>query len=218
MGISNVVALNKVVASHKTAPLDDVVQAINIKLGLSVTADNKAASHRLAAGRMLLDLRRRVEAEGDDWWKWQQGKFTRSRKDIEKLMRMANADEPEAAAKAERTINAEQHRSSRAKRNGADVRAKPQPPPVPDIIEEACDYCRTDEERWQYSLGFHAGQIVALRAYWQREFGDWQKFEVPSSLVTLAKQAAKEWSELVDELQREERDQPATVTPLAAPN
>jgi hypothetical protein len=43
---------------------------------------------------MLLELRTRVDAEGGDWWKWQIGKFDRSRKDMEKLMRMASADEP----------------------------------------------------------------------------------------------------------------------------
>jgi hypothetical protein len=129
MTISNITALKKAIASHKTAPLDDVVKAINISLELSVTADNKARHHRLNAGRMLLDLRRRVEGEGtNDWWKWQEGKFARSRKDIEKLMRMAKADDPEAAAELERTQTRERVQAHRALERT--VRSEPEPPPA----------------------------------------------------------------------------------------
>jgi hypothetical protein len=69
-----------------------------------------------------------------------------------------------------------------------------------DPIEEACTDCRDTEERWQRSLGNLAGQAIALRAYWSREFGKWQKFEVPGSLAQLAKQAAQAWNELASEL------------------
>jgi hypothetical protein len=162
MGIANVTALKKIVAEHKTAPLDDVARAINIKMELAVEADNKAGSHRLDAGRMLVELRRRVEEAGDDWWKWQKGKFTRTRRDIEKLMKMASADEPEVASEAERAKNAEQHRAARAKRRpGGEVRRSgaddlPEPPtqasaasPTDLLIEGALRLVRqmTDHQR-----------------------------------------------------------------------
>jgi hypothetical protein len=56
------------------------------------------------------------------------------------------------------------------------------------------------EQRWQRSLGNIAGDAVALRAYWTKEFGDWEKFEVPSEFVTLVKQAANAWMELAADL------------------
>ena len=48
--------------------------------------------HRLAAGQHLLALRKRIEAGecGDvGWWQWYAANVDRSRKDAEKLMRMA---------------------------------------------------------------------------------------------------------------------------------
>jgi hypothetical protein len=54
----------------------------------------------------------------------------------------------------------------------------------------------TAEQQWQRSLGNIAGDQIALQAFWTREFGDWEKFEVPSDLSTLAKQAAYAWTEL----------------------
>ena len=48
--------------------------------------------HRLAAGQQLLALRKRIEAGecGDvGWWQWYEANVDRSRKDAEKLMRMA---------------------------------------------------------------------------------------------------------------------------------
>jgi hypothetical protein len=114
MNIRNATALKKIVADHETAPLDDVVQAINIKLGLAVEADNQASSHRLDAARMLLELRRRVEENlQDNWWEWCEGRFTHSRKDIEKLLRLARADDPEAAAQKEKADTRERMRRLR---------------------------------------------------------------------------------------------------------
>lgn len=152
MSISNVVALNRVVETCATAGFDDVVQAINIKLGLSVRSDNdsirrreKAESLRVEAGQMLVDLRRRVEAEfGNVWWKWQSGKFTRGRKDIEKVMRLAKSDDPEAAAEKERSDRNERRtRNSENDSNtdGAARRSNSEPaapraadPPTPVLV------------------------------------------------------------------------------------
>lgn len=95
--------LKKFVRSHDGASNADLVEAVNLKLNLAVFADNEGHHHRLDAGRMLLELRTRVEAEGGDWWKWQIGKFDRSRKDMERLLRLASAEDPEAAVEDERT-------------------------------------------------------------------------------------------------------------------
>jgi hypothetical protein len=159
----NKIALNRFIKSHDGASTGDMVEAINIKLNLSVLADNESHHHRLYAGRMLLELRTRVEAEGEDWWTWQKGKFDRSRKDMEKLMRMARADEPEMAAQAER----EETRSRMARlRNGAHVRSMdgeagvlPKPKPViADLDEDEAD----DDEDQMRPAELAKGALMAL--------------------------------------------------------
>jgi ParB-like nuclease domain len=60
----------------------------------------------------------------------------------------------------------------------------------------------TPEQRWQHALGNIAGEAVALRAFWTRIFGDWEKYDCPSDLVTLAKQAAQAWTELAADLSK----------------
>ena len=112
--------LKKFVRSHDGASSDDLVKAINLKVTLSIFAANEAYHHRLDAGRMLLELRTRIEAEGGDWWKWQTGKFDRSRRDMEKLMQMARADDPEAAVEEERAKARE--RMQRTRSSAANVR------------------------------------------------------------------------------------------------
>lgn len=61
----------------------------------------------------------------------------------------------------------------------------------------------TPEQFWQRSLSNMAGYAIALQAQWTRDFGDdWEKFEVPSDLVTLAKQAANAWAEVAAKLSK----------------
>lgn len=66
--------------------------------------------------------------------------------------------------------------------------------------QELCTDCGTTEEHWQRSLGNLAGDAISMREFWTREFGEWKEFEVSSSLVTLAKQAARVWIELAADL------------------
>jgi hypothetical protein len=98
------------------------------------------------------------------------------------------------------------------KRTGKDgkkypAKSKASPKPslrASDPIQEDCTDCDTLEQYWQRSLGNLAGDAISMRSFWTREFGKWQKFEAPSSLVTLAKQAAKVWTELAAELAKQE--------------
>jgi hypothetical protein len=148
-GIVNEANLKKLVAEQETAPLDMVVRAINITLGSAETCDDnalscreKAQQCRAAAAMMFVTLRRRVEADGHDWWKWQEGKFDRSRKDIEKLLRIASAGDPQAAAAEERTKTRDRMARSRGAHK-ADVRSKPEVITItaaPDHRETARQY------------------------------------------------------------------------------
>jgi hypothetical protein len=70
------------------------------------------------------------------------------------------------------------------------------------FIEEPDEEASTDQSRWQRSAGSMLGELLSLRAYWRKEFGKWETFEIPTALVTLAKQAAEELSELAKQLSR----------------
>jgi hypothetical protein len=55
---------------------------------------------------------------------------------------------------------------------------------------------RAIQEQWTMSVSNHAGEALAMDAYWTHLFGDWRRFESSSTLVTLAKQASEAWTEL----------------------
>jgi hypothetical protein len=78
-----------------------------------------------------------------------------------------------------------------------------------------------DADRWERSLGNVAGDAISIRAFWAKTFGkEWEKFHVPSTAVTLAEQAAKEWTELAADLtkrrkalaEQEERDRKTCIS------
>jgi hypothetical protein len=73
-----------------------------------------------------------------------------------------------------------------------------EPPPLDD--EPPPDAAGPDdgdtlEQQWQRSLGEIAGHIIALESFWINNFEGWEKFEAPSDLVTLVKQATTAWIE-----------------------
>jgi hypothetical protein len=57
--------------------------------------------------------------------------------------------------------------------------------------------CDGPEDFWRRSLANAAGDAVALRALWRRHGYDWERFDAPSDLISLAKEAAAEWSAIV---------------------
>jgi hypothetical protein len=107
----------------------------------------------------------------------------KARGSVAETVKMANA---EVKAKADRAA---------AKKKQQGQQLKLGEPAQADPIQEADDR-DTAEQNWQLSFGHVAGESIAMRAYWTREFGGWEKFEVPSSLATLAEQAAEAWAEL----------------------
>jgi hypothetical protein len=58
----------------------------------------------------------------------------------------------------------------------------------------------TPQELWQHSVHNMATDAVSLREYWTNNFGKWEKFEKPSRLVALARQAADEWTAIAEAL------------------
>jgi hypothetical protein len=108
-----------------TQSLDETVKAIQAKLVAADESQGKSTRYRVQAGNMLLALRKRIEEDkeaGRDvkWWPWYRSKFGRSRRDAEKVMALADAHDPNAAAAAERDKAKLAMRKSRS-RNAANV-------------------------------------------------------------------------------------------------
>jgi hypothetical protein len=71
---------------------------------------------------------------------------------------------------------------------------------IPDDSEAGG--CDGPEDFWRRSLAQAAGDAVALRALWRKHGYDWKKFDAPSDLISLAKQAAAEWSAIVSAIDK----------------
>lgn len=69
-----------------------------------------------------------------------------------------------------------------------------------DPIQEPCEDCHDNEERWQRSLQNFASDAIAMRAMWRRHFDSWESFKPSKQTITLAEQASNEWMELVRQL------------------
>jgi hypothetical protein len=139
-------------ANPKT--IDVLVKEIRTHLYDAKGAESKYQKHRLTAGQKLLELRARIEAgeagDGVSWWEWfASADISRSRKDAEKLMRMARSDDPEAAHEAEKTETRERMKTSR----GAHVRSSED---EYDIVSHAMNLVAkmSEEEREEFNTKY----------------------------------------------------------------
>ena len=86
-------------------------------------------------------------------------------------------------------VIAQAHQAPKAK----PVRRDP-PKPYKELPRELAD-------RWRMSLSNIAGQVAALSAFWDREFGPgWRAFKVPSDLAQLTSEATETWQVIADEV------------------
>jgi hypothetical protein len=95
------------------------------------------------------------------------------------------------------------------KRVGRDGRSYPVArtthPPVEldyDLIQETHPDVVTTEQRWQWSALSLFRDLIAVQAYWKRQFGDWQKFRPPDELIALMDQASSAMQTLTSDLER----------------
>jgi hypothetical protein len=82
-------------------PIDESTKAVAKEMYAANGARTKLARHELAAGQGLLELRRRIEANGVDWWKWYEASPLPSfapRRRAERMMQWALADEQDEIA------------------------------------------------------------------------------------------------------------------------
>jgi hypothetical protein len=58
----------------------------------------------------------------------------------------------------------------------------------------------TPEQQWQWSLQSHAGDSIAMQAFWTRQFGKWENFKVTPEISALITQAVDAWKEVGERL------------------
>jgi hypothetical protein len=71
-----------------------------------------------------------------------------------------------------------------------------------DPIVEDCPSCGSATESWGWSLGYLAGNAIAIESFWGKHYPEWKSFEVSSELVTLAEQAAEAWMKVARDLKK----------------
>jgi hypothetical protein len=208
MGISIMqAATGEAVSSERKAnslvPLDTLAATIKASIAAGDKALDKAEQHYKSAGLYLVEARDRLPTERPGLL------FTGF---IRNVCRMGTARAYELIAIAEGRTTLEEVRAKtneRVKKHRAapkdDFPLRNGQPAVntgsSGPTEDDCDDCNNDSERWERSLGNIAGDAISIEAFWTKEFGEeWENFEVPSTAVTLAKQAAKAWTELAASL------------------
>ena len=122
--MSSSVAKRTATTLKRMPPIAEVVVQIRGHFDDAATLEGRADKHRLQAAQLLLQLRQRIEAgeEGDvAWWDWFETQdMGRGRKDCERLLRIASADDSEAALAEEREKDRDRKRLARS---GADIRS-----------------------------------------------------------------------------------------------
>jgi hypothetical protein len=93
--------------SEHQETIAQTVRRIEVSFDKIKQYSEKADQYRISAGKQLVELKVRIEAgeagKGVKWWAWYAENFNRTRRDAQRVMALANADDPEKAAEEERT-------------------------------------------------------------------------------------------------------------------
>ena len=108
--------------------LKQVVARIEASFVKIKSYGDKADQFRISAGKQLVELQARIEAgeagKSVKWWAWYAENFkNRTRRDAQRVMALARADNPEEAAEEERANN----RAAVAAHRKRAAEAEPQP-------------------------------------------------------------------------------------------
>jgi hypothetical protein len=184
--------------ASKDDTLDTLGGLAKANIALGDKSLDKAEQHYKSAGLHLLEVRRRLPIERPGLM------FTGFIKNVCGLglsrayecIRIAEGKTSTEEIRARGRERSARHAAKSRTARDCVSNAKSPPPTL-----DTGDNRDNSAERWERSLSNIAGDSISLRAFWTREFGeDWETFGVPSTAVTLAKQAAKEWAELAADL------------------
>jgi len=130
-------------------PLDTLAKEIEASFAAEDKAMDKAKQHRISTGMRLIEARQRVEAgeagEGVGWIEWCRANVKRSIRDIQRVMRIARAEDTEAAVEAEKAANREAQAAKRAR--DAEATDVSRMEDDPQLIDETPDELEDDEDQ-----------------------------------------------------------------------
>jgi hypothetical protein len=183
-------------------PLDTLAATIKASIIAGDKALDKAEQHYKAAGIHLAEAKKRlpIEQPGKRFTAYIVGECRMATSRAYELIAIAEGRTTleEIRAKGRERASKFSQKNKVARDSVSNGKRESQ---FSGPTEEDCEDCNSDSERWERSLSNMAGDAISIRAFWNKTFGkEWENFEVPSTAVTLAKQAAKEWTELAADL------------------
>lgn len=103
--------------------LELLAQLINARLTKATKQSQDAEDNRIAAGLHLVQVRERLKTEspGTTWKAWCAANIQRSRRDVDRCLRLARAPDPVAALATERQTRREQMAQTRSGQKGTHV-------------------------------------------------------------------------------------------------
>jgi hypothetical protein len=185
-----------------------LVRVIKAHIERGDKSQEKAEQHYIAAGQHLKTLKKNHDGSWAEWEKLLKTKIGIGKSRASELMAIAdgiktikqtriNTAKRTAKAKTRLKLSASSgEKSKRKKKQNGNTS-------LLEIIE--CDGMAEDatpEENWQRSMANAAGDILARPALWKKLYPGWEKFEVTSDMVTLAKQATQAWRKLTNQLEK----------------
>jgi hypothetical protein len=155
--------------SEHQETVEQVVKRIEASFVKIQTHGDKVDQYRISAGKMLVELKARIEGGGTKWWPWYRDTFkNRTQRDAMRVMALANADDPETAAAAAREKNRKAVEKHRKQADGQDEQWKettysksPSPDLAPD--EEAIEWATARVFELANAVRGRPERTVALR-------------------------------------------------------
>ena len=147
---------------------------------------------QVRAGKILVDLKLKAKQEGVSWSTVVK-KLGRSMRRAQELMQLATGD---VTVEEQRERNRTSKKEARTRRKSAGRPAYSDDEPDGDIQDPDDIYAAEPgdgpEQFWPRSIENMCGTILSRRAFWDRNYPDWRKYQLPSHLKTLVREAATE--------------------------
>jgi hypothetical protein len=119
------ILMSNVVALKTKNMIDKMVDQVHREFAAAVADTKRADRARIRAGKLLIELRQRIEAgeagQGIKWGKWCGENIARSKRDINRCIKLAQAKDPEAAHDEEKTEAVERMQKNRDERSSHPV-------------------------------------------------------------------------------------------------
>jgi len=185
-----------------------LIHAIKVHIERGDKSKEKAEQHYISAGQYLKTLKANHDGSWAEWEKLLKIKIGIGKSRASELMQIADGSKTTTEIRIAGNKRLKEHRKKISpfrngeKRKKKSSSKKPTHDDILEVIEnDSMDEEQSPTENWQRSMATAAGDILARPALWKKMYPGWEKFEVTSDMVTLAKQATQAWGKLTKQLQ-----------------